>query len=65
MVFIMNEIVTAVSTVGFPVVMSLVLMKFIENLNEAHREDLKEMTKAVNNNTVILQRLFDKLDDND
>lgn len=58
----MNEIVTAVSTVGFPVVMSLVLMKFIENLNNAHREDLKEMTQAVNNNTIIIQKLLDKLD---
>lgn len=61
-----------VSTVGFPVVCFLMCgwyVKYREDkndekiaaLNSQHDEESKRMTDAVNNNTIALQKLTDKL----
>lgn len=69
-----NTIIQAVSTIGFPVVMCIVVcfyVKYIIDKNgeqlhaitEKHREESKEMTTAINNNTLALTRLIEKLED--
>lgn len=69
----MNEIVTVISTVGFPIVACLGLgwyVKYVTDQNNAevasmrkeHREELDKVTDALNNNTLALQKLCDKLD---
>ena len=67
-----NEILTAVTTVGFPIVCCGAMMYYvkyttdkhreeIETLNTQHRDEMKEVTNAVNNNTLALQKLCDKM----
>ena len=51
-----------ISQIGFPIAISLVLMWYIMKLNENHSTEVKALTNALNNNTVILQRVCDKLD---
>lgn len=62
----------AVSLVGFPIVMCLVFMFYvkyltdknaeqIDKMNEQHREETKELSKAVENNTLALTQLVDEL----
>ena len=35
----------------------------IKELQATHREETKSLTEAVNNNTLVIQRLLDKLED--
>ena len=68
---------SVVSTVGFPICACLGLawyVKYItdkntsqtENLNKLHTEEMlaykDELKTAINNNTLVMQRLCDKLD---
>ena len=50
-----NDIVTIISTVGFPIVCCVVMFKI-------YREDLKKMQESINNNTMVIQKLIDKLE---
>lgn len=61
-----------ISTVGFPVVCFLMCGWYVKyredkndekiaSLNSQHDEESKRMTDAVNNNTIALQKLTDKL----
>lgn len=67
-----NEILQAITTVGFPVVMCGAMawyVKYITDknreqmamLNSQHREELFEITEAINNNTLVMQKLIDKV----
>jgi hypothetical protein len=70
----MNDIVSIISAVGFPIVAALGCgffvkwqyeqnMKQTEEMRKEHREEVSKMTEALNNNTLALQRLIDKLGD--
>ena len=56
-----QEILTAVSTVGFPIVMCGGLFWYMINQRESHKEEMSKMTEAINNNTIVLQKLLDKM----
>ena len=58
----LSTITNLISTIGFPIAISLVLMWYIMKLNDNHSNEVKALTNALNNNTVILQRVCDKLD---
>lgn len=69
----MNDIVQVISAVGFPIVAALGCgffvkwqyeqnMKQNEELRKEHKEEVGKMTEALNNNTIALQKLIDKLD---
>ena len=63
----------AVSLVGFPIVMCLIFIYYVKYLNDTnrdqinqlqqqHRQETSELTKAVENNTLALTRLIEKID---
>lgn len=52
----MNEITTLISTLGFPIVCCVFMWRYINTT-------LKEFTKTMTENTALLQKLIDKLDD--
>lgn len=57
-----NDIATLISTLGFPIGMCLIMCYYINKINEAHKEETDKFVEALNNNTVVLQKLCDKLD---
>lgn len=57
-----NDIATLVSTLGFPIGMCLIMCYYINKINDAHKEESDKFAEALNNNTVVLQKLCDKLD---
>lgn len=68
-----NAVINAVATVGFPIVCCGVLMYYqkytrdkdseqFKQLSQSHTEEMKTMSDALNNNTIVLQKLCDKLD---
>ena len=69
----MNEIVQVISAVGFPIVAAIGCgyfvkwqyeqnQKQIDNMRQEHKEETSKMTEALNNNTLALQKLIDKLE---
>lgn len=67
-----NGIMSLVTTVGFPIVACIAMGWFVyyttnkhreevTKLNDQHAEEMKGVTEAINNNTLALQRLCDKL----
>jgi DNA-directed RNA polymerase subunit N (RpoN/RPB10) len=66
-----NSIVTIISSLGFPIVACIAcgffikymfetFLKQIQDMREEHRSEVDKMTKAINNNTAVIQRLLDK-----
>lgn len=63
-----------VGTLGFPIVACCAMAYFFAKVNDNYRADIKElqsnhkeeiakMTEAINNNTLVIQKLVDKMDD--
>ena len=57
-----NAITTAISTLGFPIVMCGAMFWNMIKEKDAHKEEMNSVTQALNNNTLILQKLCDRLD---
>lgn len=68
----MTEVVQLISTVGFPIVCCLLMFYYIKSVTDkfqqqimdimtAHKEETRSMETALNNNTLALQKLSDKL----
>lgn len=58
-----NDLSTLISTLGFPIGMCLIMCYYINKINDTHKEESDKFVGALNNNTVVLQKLCDKLDD--
>lgn len=67
-----QDIVTMVSTVGFPIVCCIAIyrsmMQFIDSFNtkltdimRQHADEVKVMQKSLDDNTAVIQRLLDKI----
>ena len=68
----MNDIITAISTVGFPIVACVGLGWFVKyqtdsnnkevaEMRKEHNEEIAKVTEALNNNTLAIQRLTDHI----
>lgn len=68
----MQDIVTMITTLGFPIVACLLLGWFVKYQTDRYEEELKEirkdhkqevqrMTEAINNNTLALTRLCERM----
>lgn len=58
----MQEFVTLISNVGFPIACVIFLWYYIVKMTDAHKEEIDSVKEALNQNTLVLQRLVDKLD---
>ena len=56
-----NELLTAISTVGFPIVMCGALLKLGYVLLDKLDKELDSLRTTINNNTTVMQRILDKL----
>ena len=59
----MDEIVTAISTVGFPIVCTLILLYLLVKENEQHKEEMGSIKDTIQNNTIVLSELKQLLND--
>lgn len=57
-----NDLSSLISTLGFPIAMCLIMCYYINKISESHKEETDKFAAALNNNTVVLQKLCDKLD---
>lgn len=69
----MNDIAQIISAIGFPIVAAIGCAYFvkwqyeqnqkqIEDMRKEHKEEVTNMTKAIENNTIAITRLVEKLD---
>ena len=72
----MNEIVKIISTLGFPIAMCVGACFFIkyqfdtsnkqmEDIRKDHKEEIKALKDSLDNNTIALTKLLDKLNQED
>ena len=65
-----QDVITAINAVGLPTVVAIASMWYvkyredkndvrIDKLNEAHKREMTDITEALNNNTLALQRICD------
>ena len=81
----MQEWLTIIQSVGFPIAVATAMFIMLQNEQKAHREESekltetitelkitfnqaiseqdKSITEAINNNTLVIQKLLDKLED--
>ena len=56
-----NALTQIITTVGFPIAMCIALLWYIKNITEERRKETQQFTEALNKNTVVLQKLCDKM----
>jgi preprotein translocase subunit YajC len=56
-----NVIIQAIGSVGFPIVMSLMLFYYMTKQQETHAAESKEMRDAINALQVAITKLTDNL----
>ena len=54
-----NLILQAISTVGFPIVICLIMIYILYQTEENHKKEMTEMMKALENNTIAINHLTD------
>lgn len=57
-----QDILTAISTVGFPIVACGAMFWLNYKTSQDHKEEAKAMNQALDNNTLALQKLIDTVD---
>lgn len=56
-----NAIIQLVSSLGFPVVCCIAMFWQNNKLNESHKAEVSKLNEAINNNTIALNHIIDKL----
>lgn len=56
-----NAIVQIVSSLGFPIACCIAMFWQNNKLNESHKAEVSKLNEAINNNTIALNHIIDKL----
>lgn len=57
-----NGITQIIATLGFPIAVCLICFWYINKQQENHKLEIDNLTSALQNNTIVMQQLVDKLD---
>ena len=68
----MGDIANIISSMGFPIAMCVLMCYYIKytqdnyrndinNLNEKHKEESTKLVQAINNNTLVIKELSERL----
>lgn len=58
----LNAITGLIGSLGFPIVMCLILIFRMDKQDEQHKEEMDKITEALTNNTVALTNLTAKIE---
>lgn len=69
----MDTVMSIIGSVGFPIAACMVMGYYVKHQTDTYREDVKDLQKshrdeiekladALNNNTIVMQKLCDKLE---
>lgn len=57
----MQEVVTAISTVGFPIVMCILIFYYMEKESESHKQEVDGLKEVLTDLKISITQLTDKL----
>ena len=57
----MQAITSLIGSLGFPIVCCIAMFSMLNKEREAHKEEMGKVSATINNNTLALQALADKL----
>lgn len=58
----LNTLVQLIGSLGFPIAMCVWMAKHMQTMEENHRQEIDSLRKVVQENTVALVQLVDKID---
>lgn len=61
-VSLMTALGQLIDTVGFPIGCCVLLFWWIQRSEKQHKEEISKLSDAVNNNTLVVQKLLDRLE---
>lgn len=61
----MGDIVQIISNVGFPIFACVMMFMSLDREREAHKAESENMVDAINNNTVVITKLLERMEKND
>lgn len=56
-----QSITGIITQIGFPIAVCLICFWYIKKIQEDHKAEMDKMSEAINNNTLVMQRLLDKI----
>ena len=57
----MSIITTLISNFGFPIFAFVMIFYYMIKEKESHKEEMEKVTEALNNNTIALNKLVDRM----
>ena len=57
----MQEVVTAISTVGFPIVMCILIFYYMEKETESHKREVDGLKEVLTDLKISITQLTDKI----
>lgn len=56
-----DTVSTLITQMGFPIVCCLALGWYVKYMTDNHKEEINKITQALNNNTLVLTKLCERL----
>ena len=54
------DVVEIIQTLGFPIACVIGLGYYVKELTNEHKNEVKELSKAIDNNTLIITKLYER-----
>lgn len=61
MIEVGNVVMQWVSSVGFPIVMCLILIHYLEDIEATYQKELRQLRKSIDSNTQLITKLCERL----
>ena len=57
-----QAITSIITNVGFPIAVCLICFWYINKMQEQHKAETDKLAEALNNNTIVMQKLINNLE---
>ena len=57
-----QAVTSIITTVGFPIAVCLICFWYINKMQEQHKDETDKLAEALNNNTLVIQKLINNLE---
>lgn len=59
-----EAVTTLISNMGFPIACVIALFWYLNKEREEHKAETQKLADAINNNTLVMERILSKVGDN-
>ena len=60
-----NTVTQFIGSLGFPIAVCLICFWYINKREDSHKDEVTKLAEAINNNTLVMQKLVARLGDSD